>query len=70
MTQVIKNWKYDRLSKYHSFIFRRLKQACANHLKRDQNGLVMNVKEPDREFVRNAQVEVITNSENLQFAIR
>ena len=56
--------------RYHSFICRRLKQACANHLKRDQNGLVKNVNAPEREFVRNAQVEVITNSENLQFAIR
>ena len=51
-------------------IFRSLKLSCKDHLKREENGKVMDIENPSGLFVRNAEVGVIANSEDLRFSLR
>ena len=50
--------------------FRSLKLSCKDHLKRDENGKVTDIENPSGLFVRNAEVGVIANSEDLRFSLR
>ena len=40
------------------------------NLKRDENGKVTDIENPSGLFVRNAEVGVIANSEDLRFSLR